>query len=230
MNAGSIHQVPPSLMVELSVHLRKTGSKLTAARAATEAIRAWIKEREQPRPAAKPQGPSRGFQWKDLFLPEGTELRMSTAGGTHYACVVEDHILFNGRKVSPRGMTLAIAGDGRNAWRDVWLKFPGDQQYLPASRCRREQAQNAGSSKPSPAGMSGHESTPAATSPPVVQTTPAAGGSEPLTAATVALTEALKATLALMDRANAQLFPAMERRAKPSRREIDVLADYCAYD
>jgi hypothetical protein len=217
-------------MVELSVHLRKTGSKLTAARAATEAIRAWIKEREQPRQAAKPAGPSRGFQWKDLFLPEGTELRMSTAGGTHHARVVEDHIVFNGDKVSPRGMTLAIAGDGRNAWRDLWLKFPGDKHYLPASRCRREQARNPSSPMPPVQGMSGYASTAATAAPLAMQAAPPASAAEPLTAATAALTEALEATLALMDRANAQLFPAMERRAKPPRRDIDILADHCAYD
>lgn len=35
-------------------------------------------------------------------------------------------------------MTLAIAGDGRNAWRDLWLKLPGEHCFKPASRCRRE--------------------------------------------------------------------------------------------
>ena len=125
MNAlGS--QLAPRLLAELTMHLSKTGSKLSPAEAAAVAIRTWINTQQRP-PASATEPPStRGYQWKSLFLPEGTELRMSTTGSTYHARVVGDDIVYNGRKVSPRGMTLAIAGEGRNAWRDLYLKFPGE--------------------------------------------------------------------------------------------------------
>ncbi len=137
--------VPLHLLQELTMHLIKSGSPLTVAEAASAAIRAWIARHAQaevavppslqgtePAPTAEPS-PSRGYQWKDLFLPEGTELRMCTAGHTYHARVTGDDIIYKGRRVSPRGLTLVVAGDGRNAWRDVWIRFAGQRHFLPAS-------------------------------------------------------------------------------------------------
>jgi hypothetical protein len=197
--------VPPSLMGELTMHLRKSGSTMSPAQAATAAIRAWIKAQEQPAPAAP--AITRGYQWKNLFLPEGTELRMSTAHSCFHARVEGDDIIFNGHKVSPRGMTLAIAGEGRNAWRDVWLKFPGERAFVPASRCRREQQRAA-----------------------AVSVAPAPSPADSLSAAALTMSEALKTTLALMERASARAMPAEERRSMLPRRDIDILADQCAFD
>jgi hypothetical protein len=195
-------------MGELTMHLRKSGSTMSPAQAATAAIRAWIKAQEQPARAAPAPAITRGYQWKNLFLPEGTELRMSTTGSTFHARVEGDDIIFNGHKVSPRGMTLAIAGEGRNAWRDVWLKFPGERAFVPASRCRREQ-QRA----------------------PAVSVAPAPSPADSLSAAALTMSEALKTTLALMERASARAMPADERRRSMlPRRDIDILADHCAFD
>lgn len=113
---------------------------------------------------------------------------MSTAGSTYHARVVGDDIDFNGRKVSPRGMTLAIAGDGRNAWRDLYLKFPGERHFIPASRCRREQGRAV-----TPPAASPTDSSPADSSP-----------ADSLNAAALTMVEALKTTLALMERASEQ--------------------------
>ncbi len=74
-------------------------------------------ESEAPPPASPDH--SRGYQWKSLFLPHGTELRMTSSRQSGYARVVGDRIMYEGRSVSPRGLTLAIAGEGRNAWRDL---------------------------------------------------------------------------------------------------------------
>ncbi len=215
--------VPLHLLQELTVHLRKFGSKLTVAEAASAAIRSWIAREEQggALPAQTPASPpasadaevpaSRGYQWKDLFLPEGTELRMSSAGQTYNARVVGDHIIYRGCKVSPRGLTLAIAGDGRNAWRDVWIRFSGQRHFLPASRCRREQYQQ-----------------PLA---PVAQAAaPVDSCADSLNAAVLTMAEVLKTTLALMERVKAHAMPEDERRIRPPRRELDMLGDDCAFD
>ena len=198
----------PRLLAELTMHLSKTGSKLTPAEAAAVAIRTWINAQQRPAPSETDPAATRGYQWKTLFLPEGTELRMSTAGSTCHARVVGDDIIYKGRKVSPRGMTLAVAGEGRNAWRDLYLKFPGQGSFVPASRCRREQARE--------------QAVPAAAA-------PAASPADSLNAAVLTMSEALTTMLALMQHASAPKKPVDERRARAPRREADILAD-CAFD
>ena len=71
----------------------------------------------------------RGYQWKCLFLPDSTELRMYCGDDYFYARVVGDAIVYQGQRVSPRQLTMAIAGEGRNAWRDLWLLLPGESAW-----------------------------------------------------------------------------------------------------
>ena len=226
MNATAPNTLPPYLVAELAMHLRNSGSELNVMQAASAAIRAWInadKARLQaPAPAeaaaasavAATAGPSRGYLWKNLFLPHGTELRMSTRESTYHARVDGDEIRFNGRSVSPRGMTLAIYGEGRNAWRDLWLKLPGERYWKAASRCRREQEQEQPQSQSqSPSQLSC-----------------AANPAQSLAAATVTMSDALRTMLALMARVSARAIPDEDRRVTPARREADVFADHCALD
>ena len=189
-------QVPPSLMGELTMHLRKSGSQLSPAQAAAAAIRAWIASQEHPAPKATIAGSGRGYQCKSLFLPEGTELRRSTARSTYHASVIGDDVIFNGRKISPRGLTLAIAEEGRNAWRDLWLQFPGERHFVPATRCRREQAR---------------ELAQAANTNANAKAMPVASPADSLNAATLTLADALKAALALMEHASARPISAQNR-------------------
>ena len=150
--------LPPHLWKELAMHLRNSGSTLSLEQAATLAIRAWMvaNPSESPPPVSPPAtnptdaraddqtvlqaapAPADGYQWKSVFLPRGTDLRMSTREGTGRARVCGDYIIYQGRRVSPRGLTLAIAGDGRNAWRDLWLRMPGEIDFKLASECRHE--------------------------------------------------------------------------------------------
>ena len=138
MDARQCQTLSPQLLAGLALHLRKKGSKLSLAQAASAAVEAWIEaDTAAQSPAADP-APTQGYQWKSLFLPAGTELRMSTRESSYYARVVGDDIIFQGQRVSPRGMTLAIIGDGRNAWRDLWLLLPGERYWKQACRCRGE--------------------------------------------------------------------------------------------
>ncbi len=69
----------PQLVAELVAHLNSPGSTLGVPEAAARAIRAWISGAPPAAPAPPPADaePTRGFQWKNLFLPSGTELRMA---------------------------------------------------------------------------------------------------------------------------------------------------------
>lgn len=250
MNALYGPTIPPTLMSELAMHLRNTGSMLTAAQAATQAIRAWMAANPTQAPAPDEPVPVQGYQWKSLFLPSGTELRMSTREATYHARVVGDYIMFEGRRYSPRGFTLHIAGSGRNAWRDLWLRLPGERYYLPAGRRRREQERVAAGLPANPAAQllktqcadlaARNAEKAAASEPPQTDTAPGsavvdatAHHADTVAAAAVSMSEALRTMLALMERLSTRSTRAMpehDRRINPARRQDDILADACAMD
>ena len=199
MNALVGAQAAPQLLQELADHLRLTGNKISITQVTNEAIRTWIDADK----ARSPQGPepSRGYQWKTLFLPDSTELRMECVGTKYYARVVGDQIIYAGRSVSPRGMTLAVAGEGRNAWRDMWIKLPDERYWKSAIRCRRDTERSKPPDSP-------------------VQT---------MAAAAAAMSDALKTALTLVEHSNAQSARKVERRGQKQRRESDLLGEDCAF-
>lgn len=201
-DAAVTPKAPPALLAELAQHLQLAGNKLSFELALTESIRSWIDADRARQPPSEQQ--SCGYQWKTLFLPEGTELRMESRGNTFRARVSGDQIIFEGRPVSPRGMTLAIAGEGRNAWRDLTLKLPGDRFFKSAIAIRREQERAPARLPDSP------ERT--------------------MAAAASAMSDALKTALALVEHSNAQSMPKYERRGSKHRRESDVLGETCNMD
>jgi hypothetical protein len=79
-----------------------------------------------------------GYQWKELFLPDGTRLRSRNYEHFKYAAVQGDDLLYEGRAVSPNQFNTAVPGITRNAWRDIFLLFPGARQWKRAADCRRE--------------------------------------------------------------------------------------------
>ncbi|UOD31746.1 hypothetical protein INH39_08710 [Massilia violaceinigra] len=179
------------------------GDTLSLDDALGMAIDAWMAT-DTPPPA---DGNAKGYQWKCLLLPDGTDIRMTVAGRTEYAVVVGDAIVYQGRSVSPRGMTLAIAGEGRNAWRDLMIRRPGDAKWLYASvlRTRIERAERQ--AQPQPA-------------------TPA----DSMAAAARCMSDALRSAMVLVDHVNAQAVRQQdERRRIGSRREADQLGEDCAF-
>lgn len=202
IDARATPKVAPELLLELSSHLRLSESNSSFEEAIAEAIHGWIAADRQRRPQAIPH--SHGYQWKSLFLPDSTELRMTCAGTNFYGRVTGDDIIFQGRSVSPRGMTLAVAGDGRNAWRDLWIRLPGERIWKTARCCRRDAERAAVQPPPSPL--------------------------DTMTAAAAAMSTALKSALALVEHSNALTVRKFERRAMQSRRASDVPADDCSFD
>ncbi|UUZ49418.1 hypothetical protein LP420_03580 [Massilia sp. B-10] len=115
-DARQADQYRTPLRRELADYLSVSGSRLSMAEAAGLAVRAWIaadragsEERAGSGDGSLPA--ARGYLWKTVFLPHATVLRMLHEGQSHLAEVVGDHIIHRGVSVSPRGMTLAIAGE-----------------------------------------------------------------------------------------------------------------------
>lgn len=224
MNAAALLPVDADTLIALSTHLRDTGSDLSLAEVVSQAVRAWLAEHATQcdggsfdtapaRTATEaPASTARGYQWKELFLPEGTDLRMSYNAEVYHARVSGDTIMYQGRSVSPRQLTIAIAGDGRNAWRDLSLRLPGEKHFRPACLLRRNlQAKLEGQLK---AGGNPVIESPAAT----------------IAAAAASMSEALRTALALVEHTKAQAMPKYERRVDYHRRAADIMADHVAFD
>ncbi|OEZ49754.1 hypothetical protein [Duganella sp. HH105] len=91
----------------------------------------------QPEPTASlPQDASKGYQWKQLFLPNGTELRATFGGRSSYAKVQDEAMLCDGAPTTPSRLANARGCGTRNAWHNVWLRFPGEATWKLARRCR----------------------------------------------------------------------------------------------
>jgi hypothetical protein len=162
-----------------------------------------------------------GYQWKELFLPDGTELRMYSHDAVHRARVTGAAIFYQGRQVSPRQFTLAVAGEGRNAWRDLSLRLPGEKQFLPAGLLRRRAQADIRvrvEAQLAEGGMRGAEAS--------RRGSPA----ETIAAAADAMAEALRTALALVEHSNSQSIPKYERRVDPHRRTTDVLVNHIKFD
>jgi hypothetical protein len=204
MNAPRDFLRPPTAALRrLDEFLRESGSPLSASEAATQAIKQWIAA-AQGQFTSLAATPSCGYQWKSLFLPEGTQLRMRYRGESFYARVEGDNIVYQGQRMSPRQMAIAIAGDGHNAWRELAILLPGETRWKPASLLRRQSGQE----------------------PPAKLVSPA----EAMAAAAACMSETLKTALALVDHATAQAVPKYERRVERHRRAQDLMEDACKLD
>jgi hypothetical protein len=97
------------------------------------AIRDWM-VRNDPDSFAMPA--TAGYQWKSLFLPNGTLLRTIFNGKNFHCLVEEDHIVYNGQSVSPSGFANAVGGVRRNAWKVIWILFPNSSEWKLAGTLR----------------------------------------------------------------------------------------------
>ena len=93
------------------------------------AIKAWLA-------ANGPDADRRGYQWKQLFLPNGTELRLRYRGEYYYANIADDELLYADESLSPRAWALMVTGTVRNAWRDIWLRRSVQEPWMRASDWR----------------------------------------------------------------------------------------------
>jgi hypothetical protein len=101
------------------------------------AIREWIVRNNPNSLGTHAQS---GYQWKHVFLPHGTLLRTVFHGKNHHALVEQDHILHEGRNVSPSEFANAVGGMRRNAWKSIWLLFPNASTWQLATTLRAKRS------------------------------------------------------------------------------------------
>ncbi|MTV37601.1 hypothetical protein GM676_08385 [Duganella radicis] len=135
-------QVDTDTLLQLISHLKVRGGAQDVSEAINSAIVLWLREQSQLAKNCDPAG-VRGYQWKSLFLPEGTEIRSWSYGEHNYARVVGDEIIHQGKSVTPNQFAQSFARTMRNAWMDLSVRRPGDKQFKMAHRLRLELAQQA---------------------------------------------------------------------------------------
>ncbi|RFP16405.1 hypothetical protein D0T23_09465 [Duganella sp. BJB475] len=132
-------QVPTDTLLKLIEKLRRRGGSQDISEAMTLALERWLADPAAFALGADPAG-LHGYQWKTLFLPEGTVLKSWSYGEHNYACVEGDQIIHNGRAVSPNQFAQSFARSTRSAWHDLYVRRPGDKSFKLANRLRTELA------------------------------------------------------------------------------------------
>jgi hypothetical protein len=75
--------------------------------------------------------------WKEVVIPSGAQVRMQYSNAYHFAKVndgmIEDE---KGRYTPSEWASKIAAGTNRNAWRDLWFRFPNRREWLSATSLR----------------------------------------------------------------------------------------------
>ncbi len=125
--------------IALADFLRDNGDRRDPVLVIADAIDYWMENASWKSELLR-QSTARGYQWKGLFLPEGTEVRMQYKGQYHYAKVEGDQLVYEGKPITPGSLANTIASSSRNAWRDLWVKRPSDPEWRLADDCRSDGA------------------------------------------------------------------------------------------
>ncbi len=104
-----------------------------------DAIRAWIAPAPQTSSLQEASATGTGYQWKQLFLPDGTKLRATFGKETWYVVVQDGQLKYGEHFVSPSCFANLHGSGNRNAWKAIWLRFPGNEQWFLADTCRAKQ-------------------------------------------------------------------------------------------
>ncbi|MCP4360693.1 MAG: hypothetical protein GY796_22015 [Chloroflexi bacterium] len=87
--------------------------------------------------SAKYGDPKKGFQWQTIFLPNGTNLKITYKGRDFFADVRREKIVADGVEHTPSEWARRVANNtNRNAWRDIWIQFKGSSQWQLADALR----------------------------------------------------------------------------------------------
>lgn len=115
----------------------RTGFRKEAWEIGAAAIHEWL-ARNDPEVFGMP--PTHGYQWKHLFLPNGTLLRTVFKGRNFHSLVDGDKLLFNGIATSPSGFVNSVGGVRRNAWKVIWILLPNTTTWRAAGTLRTRKA------------------------------------------------------------------------------------------
>ena len=121
--------------------LRERNSPRDPLEVIESAIAYWTDNADWKEEILSPVGVATGYSWKSLFLPSGTVLRLRYESEYRYAKIEGDKLVYDGAPIrSPNQFALSVTGGARDAWRDVWIKRPGDDDFVVANSLRPKRA------------------------------------------------------------------------------------------
>lgn len=137
--------VPAHTLLKLARHVEEKGEEVDLGNVIGEIVEAWLADRGRAAALAEVHGMEegripRGYHWKELFLPEGTLLRLYLYGPEERARVVGDQLIFRGEPSSPNQFVRAFKHVPCNAWEYVAVLFPGERNWIRAKHLRRSKA------------------------------------------------------------------------------------------
>jgi hypothetical protein len=128
--------LPVEDFLQLELHLMDARPDTTPHKFVADLVKRWLAV-ENERLALRRDGPPlRGFQWKSLFLPDGTKLRTTLGKTVVFASVRDDRIVSDDGSMFTPSQFANRRATGRNAWRSIWLRFPGCEHWTLAANCR----------------------------------------------------------------------------------------------
>jgi len=132
-NEAFVVGVSPRIYWDLMYQLRKHDDMRDIDDIVVIALKEW-----QERHLGRHE--ERGYQWKNLLLPNGSKLRLRHGGMWHYAEVEHDQIIYQGETVTPRPWALLVTRSVRNPWRDIWVKRNVNEAWTQAAVWRALEA------------------------------------------------------------------------------------------
>jgi hypothetical protein len=121
--------------LELAEFLKEKNDPRDPVEVADQAIWYWM-DNASWKPELLRDTDASGYQWKSLFLPAGTQIRMQYKGSYFYAMIEGDEMMYEGESTSPASFANKITQSSRNAWRDIWVKRPQDSEWKLANALR----------------------------------------------------------------------------------------------
>jgi hypothetical protein len=83
--------------------------------------------------------PKNGYHWTSIFIPNGSEISMEYKREKHTAIVKHERIYYLGETFTPAEFARKVANNtSRNAWRDLYIKKPGEARWTLADQLRRK--------------------------------------------------------------------------------------------
>ena len=152
MNTSYINvPIKTETFLMLSDFLRECGSDRVPVCTVTTAINYWIDNVSWKKDDLMPEleGLELGYRWKNVFMPHGTRLRIKYKGNYYYAVVERDQLIHEKCSISPAKFANEVTHSQRNAWRDLEIRRPEDNEWVIADVLRKKAALlSENSSKP----------------------------------------------------------------------------------
>jgi hypothetical protein len=117
--------------IDFDVYKELTARRATEATTYNDVIRDLLGLDAEPEVADAPGGRSGGLEMKGVFLPNGTQLRVTYKGQT-YAAEIKDGAWIGGdgvRRNTPSDAACAITQTNVNGWRFWKVKRPSDTSW-----------------------------------------------------------------------------------------------------